>query len=630
MRLRCATFVLLLCFVLPACSGRPSLQLAERPEWLARDGLVMAGSWEPLLFRVRRDGAPGYTPTKAQRADYLREHGPEITRQLKDIGVNFIMMHCYKGAGRKAEAESMAEAVGFARYYREQGLRVGVYNFSGAFIWELLFKETPQAKDWVLLDSRGKPRPYSRTTYRYYWNRNHPDAQAFYKQIIRFAIEEMGVDLLHFDNYSRGPGHDANSKQRFRQYLQDRFTPNQLRQMGITDPTQAQPPQKSSPALLKRARWDFLCQSLADSYHEMSRYARSLRKNVLIECNCQGVHSRTRPPVDHGRILQGGEAFWDESRRIGYSAAKKQLRTRIRTYKVARKMKNMAFAYVTTPLEMAESMAFNRDSLGCVVWFEYGKIIRSPGNRRPVSPEARRYIRFFRQRRDLLARADVVADVAVLRSFPSQVFSHRDNARMTAAAEKACIDNRVPFQIVYDHHLDDLSGYRALVLAGCVAMGDDQIAAIRRYVAAGGRLCIVGPVATHDQWMLPCATGGLGPLPVARVVRIDKDGDVLDAIGRTCDYETSLRIDAPAGVCAELTRQPDRRLVHLVNYRNDGPVGDLVVHLRLPAGRRGVAVTLAGPDHPKDTPLAFVQDEGVVTFIVPKLTVYEIAVVALK
>ena len=209
MRVRYVTFVLLVSFVLPACSQRPSLQLVERPEWLERDGLVMAGSWEPLLFRVRRDGAPGYTPTEAQRAAYLREHGPEITQQLKDIGVNFIMMHCYKGAGRKAEAQSMAEAVRFARFYREQDLRVGVYNFSGAFIWELLFKETPQAKDWVLLDSRGKPRPYGRTTYRYYWNRNHPDAQAFYKEIIRFAIEEMGVDLLHFDNYSRGPGHDG-------------------------------------------------------------------------------------------------------------------------------------------------------------------------------------------------------------------------------------------------------------------------------------------------------------------------------------------------------------------------------------------------------------------------------------
>ena len=58
----------------------PKLTLADdqRPEWLRRDGIVMAGSWEPLLFRVRRDGAEGYTPTAEQRAAYEREHSPAM------------------------------------------------------------------------------------------------------------------------------------------------------------------------------------------------------------------------------------------------------------------------------------------------------------------------------------------------------------------------------------------------------------------------------------------------------------------------------------------------------------------------------------------------------------------------
>ena len=34
-----------------------TLPLDKRPEWLRRDGIVMAGSWEPLVFRVRRDGS---------------------------------------------------------------------------------------------------------------------------------------------------------------------------------------------------------------------------------------------------------------------------------------------------------------------------------------------------------------------------------------------------------------------------------------------------------------------------------------------------------------------------------------------------------------------------------------------
>jgi hypothetical protein len=128
------------------------LPLAERPAWLQTEGIVMAGDWEPLLFRVRRDGSRGYDPSPEQLAAYAREHTPEMIAQLKALGVNFVMMHAYKGFGLGAERQSMAEAVRFARLCYQAGLHVGVYNFSGAFGWELFFNEHPEAKDWVVLE----------------------------------------------------------------------------------------------------------------------------------------------------------------------------------------------------------------------------------------------------------------------------------------------------------------------------------------------------------------------------------------------------------------------------------------------------------------------------------------------
>ena len=152
--------LLVLFFARPAPAQPRTLPLGQRPDWLRRDGIVMAGSWEPLSFRVRRDSSSGFTPTEEQRAAYAREHSPEMIACLKDLGVNFVMMHCYKGAGLLAERESMADAAGFAKLCRDAGLHVGVYNYSGAFLWEPLFDETPQAKDWVLLDEKGQPRTY--------------------------------------------------------------------------------------------------------------------------------------------------------------------------------------------------------------------------------------------------------------------------------------------------------------------------------------------------------------------------------------------------------------------------------------------------------------------------------------
>ena len=610
----------------PLCAEPLTLAPDRRPEWLQREGIVMAGSWEPLLFRVRRDGSSGYKPAAEQRAAYVREHAPEMVTRLKSLGVNFVMMHCYKGAGLEAERESMADAVRFARLCHENGLRVGVYVYSGAFIWELFFKETPQADDWVVRDEQGNPRMYGgRVKYRYYWNRNHPDAQAFYRQIVRFAVEEIKTDLVHFDNYAVGPGYDDNSVARFRQYLGGAFATEDLRTMGIGRLQSARPPSGDSPGLLRYA-WDqFCCRSLADSYHDMSRYARTLRPDVLIECNPGGVGPWIRAPRDHGRLLQGGEAFWDEGREPRFHDGR--LQSRIRTYKVARCLDNTAFCYTTTPLEMAESMAFNRDSLGAVCWFEYARIVKKPGSDEPMSGELDPFIRFFHRRRDLLSGARVVADVAVLRSFPSQVFAEAKHRQLTARVEETLIGSRVPFQIIHDHQLDDLEPYPVLVLAGCVALSEGQAEKIRAYAQSGGRICVIGPVASHDEWMRPRTSPALDDLPDSRVISIPASGDPLEAIRRACGGRLSLSADGPPGLCCELTEKSGRRMVHLVNYRSDGPARGVEIRLRLPPGRRARAVTLTSPRRESDLPLPFEQQSSLITFTVPEIAVYEIAVV---
>lgn len=603
-----------------------TLPRKERPEWLRREGIVMAGSWEPLPFRVRRDGSEEYTPSPEQRSAYTREHSREMLAKLKALGVNFVMMHCYKGFGLSAESESMEDAVRFAKLCHDEGLRVGVYAYSGAFGWELLFPETPEANEWVVLNREGKPTTYGSATYRYYWNRNHPGAQAFYRRIVRFAVEEIGTDLLHFDNYVIGPGSDANSVARFRAFLRQDFSSEQLRRMGISDTGTVTPPMTGPPDNpLRRAWLDFSCRSLTDSYHDMSRYARTLRGDILVECNPGGVGDRIRPPVDHGALLQGGEAFWDEGRPPGYREGR--LESRIPTYKVARRMDNMAFCYATNPLEMAEAMAFNLDCLGCICWFEYGKIVEKPGSRNPVSTEIAPYVRFFRERRELLRDAAVVADVAVLRSFPSQVYADPRFADLTSQVEQTLILNRVPFQIIYDHQLEELARYKALILAGCVALSDRQVEQILRYVRRGGRLCIVGPAGTHDENMVPRGIGSFDDPAGVRKLGVEEKDLVVDAVRGICAAELPLSISGPAGLCAELTQQDNRRFVHLVNYRSDAPAENVVVRVAVPVGRKVKSVKLASPLRKHDVAVSFAEEGRVVEFAIPSFDVYEIAVV---
>ncbi|NLE82874.1 MAG: hypothetical protein GX610_25520 [Rhodococcus sp.] len=187
----------------------------------------------------------------------------------------------------------------------------------------------------------------------------------------------------------------------------------------------------------------------------------------------------------------------------------------------------------------------------------------------------------------------------------------------------------MPFQILYDHQLADAGRYRTLVLAGCAAMSDQQLEQVRAYVDKGGRLCVVGPLATHDHWMRPRTKPGLDDLPDSRTLRVSENGDSLAAIRKACGT-FSATVDAQPGLCAEYTAQEKRRLVHLVNYRPDELLRDVAVAVRIPQGRKVRSVRLVSPDH-SDFPAIVPKIAGQsVSFTVPEVAVYTIAVIELQ
>jgi len=174
-------------------------------------------------------------------------------------------------------------------------------------------------------------------------------------------------------------------------------------------------------------------------------------------------------------------------------------------------------------------------------------------------------------------------------------------------------------------------------------MSDEQAAHVRRFVEAGGQLCVTGPLATHDEWMFPREKPSLANLPAERTTRVESNGSIAKAVDRALDQEPSLRFstrDSPPGsgaiedgllgVCAELTERGDQRFVHLVNYRDADPAKDITVRVRIPIGRRVKEVILANPGRAQDLKVAHAREGGFVTFVVPRLDIYEVAVVSMQ
>jgi hypothetical protein len=606
-----------------------TLPRASRPAWLAEEGIVMAGDWEPFLFRLRRDNFQrqpaadrGYAYTAEQLAAYRKEHSPQMLQELKALGVNFIMTHCYKGGGFQAERPSMEDAKKLSALAHRDGMHVGVYVSSGTNMIELIRKEHPESAEWELLDANGRPLTYGSATYRHFFDRNHPAWQAHLRPIIRYAVEEIKTDLLHFDNYIHGPGFDRNSMERFCEYLHAKYQPADF---GLADFSGVQPPkQPADNPKLYRAWADFAAYSTAKSLYDMAVYARSLRPHILMELNA-GLDGRAGSPIDLGRILRYSEACWNEVRAPGV-ARDGRLQTHIPAYKAAQAMDNTVFTYVTCPLEAAESLAYNTDCLGCIAWFEWGKIVNRPGSKQPIAADVLPYVRFFHQQRPYYRGARRIADIATLRSFASHVFAKGAYA-CSAAIEQKCIEAKVPWAAVYDHQLEHLDRFPCLSIVGAEALSASQVTLIGDYVKQGGGLIYSERSGMYDEDMRPRDGNPFQAMKGKRVVNVAPDlsaAELARAISQACGRAPSLHVTAPRHVTAELCEQthPKRRLVHLVNYRPDSPATDVKLSVSVPQGWKVRQVELLSPESPKARSLPVERTGNQVNATVPKLEVY--------
>ena len=98
---------------------------------------------------------------------------------------------------------------------------------------------------------------------------------------------------------------------------------------------------------------------------------------------------------------------------------------------------------------------------------------------------AKPYIDLFQKRAKDLVNTKTVADVAILRSFTSIAFNPAGSNVSTILFEQSLIQAKIPFAIIFDRHLGDLSAYKVLVLADQDALSDAQVASIRDFVKCG-------------------------------------------------------------------------------------------------------------------------------------------------
>ena len=290
----------------------------------------------------------------------------------------------------------------------------------------------------------------------------------------------MKTDFIHFDNFDLNPEPDSchctSCKEGFRTHLKTKYSGAQLRErFGFERVDFLNPPRWNrdnppggmqiivDPAFQE---WvDFRCQTMADALEQMHDHAMSLNPDVALEINSGGIvggNCAWESGIDHARLLKFTKAFWSESEGpIGY-LEDGRLVSRIRSYKLARANANVLLAYIhDDALAFAEALAFNQTPVFVGV--------------HPISAVTGECIDFYRRNRDIYDDSADMNNVGVLRSYASLTYNNASVQLCTELAEQALIEGGVPFDLVFDEGLRDLSKYKVLILPNTECLSDAQI-----------------------------------------------------------------------------------------------------------------------------------------------------------
>jgi hypothetical protein len=674
-----------------------------RATWVKNGIIVAEGSHETYTFMVRRG-----SPPLNLRQTYEYSQSEELIRHYKDQGIEVFHTHLYKGFGMAAEMPEMEETKHTAEIVHRYGMRVSTYINWNNLMYETLFAEEPRAKNWIQRDASGLPIGLTygyQQSFRYrpcFTNQEYLD---YFKKIIRYAVQEVKTDWIFFDNYDLNPEpdscHCSVCVPAFRKFLKAKYTPEKRRERFgfenvdyVTPPlwNHQNPPERmeiiQDPAFQE---WvDFRCQVLADALRRIVEYTKSLNPEVAIEVNPHGITGGNRPytcGLDHPRFLIWTESFCTDDRIKAEYTPDGRLSSEIRNFKMAQAFKNILGTSHPDEVSMAEGLAFNQTCGGGAITsanLDAGGTLAATPPR--TSASLVKYVEFYRKNRDLYIGSEDVATVGVLRSYASITHHHWTAHMCVLMVEQALIQSRIPFHLIFDEPLPDLTRLKVLVLPDCECFSDEQLSKIRKFVENGGGIVATDQTGLFDEWYRPRPEPGLkglvegqhagrayqesventppltglpqrkryGQGRVAYIPHVEYDGplpapgpnfeipdslwkrpknweDITEAIRWAANGDIPMEIMGPDFLAANLVEQTEkqRRMIHLVNFNapNVPVIPNVDVTCQVPQSTVVKEVSMYEVDSESPSKINFSAGPSAVTFTIPQVKTYAIVAI---
>jgi hypothetical protein len=649
-------------------AARENRKLTENITWLTH---------EPMAFLMRRGDHFDDEPER-----YERMGDPANIKHMADAGVRYAMIYFYKGFGLKYEQSSMQQSKRIADELHKNGIKVGLY-IGGTMFTETLYHELPEARNWEQRNQDNHWVPYGIQTFRHYACPNEPKYRDYLKRILRIGVTELRADQIVFDNIMLQAEPDSCRCPRciaaFHEFLRRKYPTREavMRRFGLPDvdwirvnewdsPTQPDSlAALNDPVLQEWVR--FRCESLAHYADDLSDYVKSLNPKVSVLMNIKGVYSWNRYWANaiyhplcagHVDVLAFDTGGYDARLDANTGA----LVSQIRSYKMAREIGASCDAPIGDELLAAQHMAYG-----------YETPVRGyPGAPWMARAATTPTLEFFRHYHDRYYTGTTnVADVAVLRNWPSMAYSINGTYVPATLMEQVLIQHKIPFDLLFDEQLKNLDRYGAVILAGQECVSGTQVKLLMDYVRHGGTLIITGNTGEFNEWrekrhtnpFLPARSEGSGHIVYipeiqrgdvksqkgAGVVEDAEPGasgqhtprmsppqwvlpknheEICSAIVNGLAHGLSLKTDAPLTTTAELLRRSESHetIVHFVNFDRKHPVSPFHASVRKQSGGV-ISVTLYSPDENEPMALQFETSGDLVNFTVPAMRLYSMIVI---
>jgi hypothetical protein len=658
--------------------GEPDSLAQYTPQWI-REGFAVAGlTWEPWMFMMRRNNSEmeEHNYSYWQKDVYEKQLSEEFIKTFAKSGATVYHLGFYKGFGFNAEKDYMDKMAKAAAIAHQYGLKVATYIQWSTLCYETFFSEVPEAKTglWYQFDVNGKPLlPYGdRAPFRYTPCFSNDAYMDYLKEkIIRYAVEKVKTDFIHFDNFALTPilstDHNPATITAFRKYIKDKYSPaKRIERFGFDDVSNMLPPSWVTPPKIPvigdpvTQEWiDFRCWILEKRLKECASFARKLNQEVVIEVNAGGLIGNNRAweiGINHPSLMKYTNVIWAEDKSYprwedGVVIGK------FRSFKLGRTTNNFILTYVRTPQDFAEDLALNR-SIGYL------------GEGIPTGV-GKKYLDFWLSNKQLYINMQGAEKVATFRSYPSMAYNTYETQIEANMAEQVLQQRQIPFDIIFDQQAGKLKKYDVLVLADQECLTDEVIAPIKQFVKDGGGLVMTNKTGMYDGWhrrreqsmleeMLSeekkadllkkdklsvlYFTYGKGRVVYLPGLEKSKDGELRSgfagaewmmpknanelesAVYCVSGNRLPLKVTAPEWVGVSHDTQGNIDLIHLFNYNHNRNVAGIILEYE---GKVKNAWSVS-PDEEGKSIIPLIEKGGVTELRIPNLEVYKVVVLEKK